>query len=260
MSASRFVKPLATLLLASGLALAAPQARAQDGSVFNAKQSDAIKLIVRDYLMTHPEVLSEALEALREKMRVQAEADAHKMLEARKDEIFKDPDDPASGNLKGDVTLVEFFDYNCGFCKQTFDSMWDAIKADGKVKVVYKEYPILGPDSVVAARVALVAKAQSQAKYDELHRALMKFRGRLDEKAIFKIAGDVGFNVEQLKKDIANPDIERQLKKNFELAHSLDIGGTPTFIIGDRVISSALDQPTLKQLIDVARKGTPNKG
>jgi protein-disulfide isomerase len=210
--------------------------------------------------MEHPEVLGEALEALREKMRAQAEADARKMMEARKDEIYKSPDDAVGGNLKGDLTIVEFFDYNCGFCKQAYESMWEAVKADGKVRVVLKELPILGPDSITAARVALVAKAQGQAKYDEIHRAFMKFRGRLDEKAIFRLAGEAGMNVDQLKKDIGGADIDRQLKKTSDLARSLEISGTPTFIIGDRIISSALDQPTLKQLMDAARRSGANKG
>jgi protein-disulfide isomerase len=247
-------KTFAALFVAAGLVLTAAPASAQEDTPLSPKQAEAVRKVVRDYLMEHPEVLTEALESLREKMRVQSEADARKMLEARKDEIFKSADDPVAGNLKGDVTIVEFFDYNCGFCKQTFDAMWEAVKADGKVRVVLKEYPILGPESVIAARVALVAKAQSQAKYDEFHRAMMKFRGRLDEKSIMRVAGDVGLNVEQVKKDMMGPDIDRQLKKTFELAHALDIGGTPTFIIGDRVVSSALDQPTIKQLVDIARK------
>ncbi|MBI3445709.1 MAG: DsbA family protein [Magnetospirillum sp.] len=247
-------KTFAAALMVSGLALTALPAQAQEAPL-TPKQAEAVKKVVRDYLMEHPEVLGEALEALREKMRAQAEADAHKMLEARKDDIYKNPDDPQGGNLKGDLTVVEFFDYNCGFCKQTFDSLWEAVKSDGKVRVVLKEYPILGPDSVLASRVALVAKAQSQAKYDEVHKALMKFRGRLDEKTIYRLAGEAGLNVEQLKKDVNNPDIERQLKKTLDLARSLDIGGTPTFIVGDRIVSSALDQQTMKQLMDAARRG-----
>ncbi len=255
-------RTFAAAFLASALALTAVPAPAvaQENMTLSPKQVEAVKKVVRDYLMEHPEVLGEALEALREKMRAQAESDALKMVEARKDDIFSNPDDPVGGNLKGDIVVVEFFDYNCGFCKQTFDPVWEAVKADGKVKVVMKELPILGPDSVVAARVALVAKAQSQAKYDEVHRAFMKFRGRLDEKAIFRLAGEAGMNVEQLKKDMASPDIDRQLKKASELARSLEIGATPTFIVGDRILSSALDQPTLKQLIDNARKAQAKKG
>lgn len=253
-------RTLSAAFLASSLALAAVPAAAQENMPLSPKQVDAVKKVVRDYLMEHPEVLTEALEALREKMRAQAESDALKMVEARRDEIFQNPDDPVGGNLKGDVVVVEFFDYNCGFCKQTFDSTWDAIKADGKTKFVLKEFPILGPDSVLASRVALVAKAQSPAKYDEIHRTFMKFRGRLDEKTIYRLAGEAGMNVEQLKKDVGGAEIDRQLKKVGELARALEIGATPTFIVGDRILSSALDQPTLKQLIDNARKGLAKKG
>jgi protein-disulfide isomerase len=246
-------KTFAAVLVAAGIALAAQPASAQEDQPLTPKQVEGVRKVVRDYLMEHPEVIGEAIEALREKMRVQAENDAKKMIEARKDEIFKSADDPVAGNPKGDVTLVEFFDYNCGFCKQTFDAMWEAVKADGKVRVVFKEFPILGPDSVTAARVALVAKAMG--KYDDYHRALMKFRGKLDEKAVFRVAGEVGLNVDQVRKDMMAPEIDKQLKKNFDLAHALDIGGTPTFLVGDRVVSSALDQPTFRQLFDLARKG-----
>ncbi|RAU20995.1 protein-disulfide isomerase [Paramagnetospirillum kuznetsovii] len=253
-------RTFAAALLAASLAFTAAPVRAQENMTLSPKQVEAVKKVVRDYLMEHPEVLGEALEALREKMRAQAESDAQKMMEARKDDIFQNPDDPVGGNLKGDVVVVEFFDYNCGFCKQTFDSVWETIRADGKVKLVMKELPILGPDSVLASRVALVAKSQSQAKYDEVHRAFMRFRGRLDEKAIFRLAGESGMNVEQLKKDMASPDIDRQLKKVNELARSLEVAATPTFIVGDRILGSALDQPTLKQLIDNARKAQAKKG
>ncbi|OAN53160.1 protein-disulfide isomerase [Paramagnetospirillum marisnigri] len=254
------VRTLAAAFLASTLAMTAIPAQAQENMPLSPKQVDAVKKVVRDYLMEHPEVLGEALEALREKMRAQAESDALKMVEARRDEIFNNPDDPVAGNPKGDVVVVEFFDYNCGFCKQTFDPVLEAVKADKNTKLVMKEMPILGPDSVLAARVALVAKAQGQAKYDDVHRAFMKFRGRLDEKTIFRLAGEAGLNVEQLKKDINGPDIDRQLKKVSELARSLEIGATPTFIVGDRLLSSAVDQSTLKQLIDNARKGLAKKG
>ncbi len=255
-----FAKTLAALVIAFGIAFSASPAAAQDAGALTPKQAEAVRKVVRDYLMEHPEVLGEALEALREKMRAQAENDARKMMEARKDDIYKSADDAVGGNLKGDLTIVEFFDYNCGFCKQAYESTWDAVKADGKVRVVLKELPILGPDSIIAARVALVAKAQSPAKYEEIHRLFMKFRGRLDEKSIFRIAGEAGMNVEQLKKDIVGSDIDRQIKKVSDLARSLEISGTPTFIIGDRIISSALDQPTLKQLMEAARRSGANKG
>jgi protein-disulfide isomerase len=252
-------KTLAAALMSSACLLAALPASAQEDQTFNAKQTDAVRKIVREYLMEHPEVIGEAIEALREKMRVQAEASAKKSIEARKDELFAAADDPFMGNAKGDVVLVEFFDYNCPYCKVVVDPMLEAMKADGKVKVVLKEMPILSEESTAAARVALAAK--KQGKYDEVHRAFMKFRGKLDDKAIFRLAGEAGANVDQLKKEMMAPEIEKQLRKNAELAHALEVASTPTFIIADkdgkaaRVLSGAIEGPVFRQLFDITRKG-----
>lgn len=253
----KFLRASAALLL--GLTLAAPVAHAQEDQPFSPKQTDAVRKIVRDYLMEHPEVIGEAIEALREKMRVQAEADAKKAIEARKDEIFNAKDDPVAGNVKGDVVLVEFFDYNCPYCKVVMDPMLEAAKADGKTRVVFKDMPILSEDSTTASRVALAAK--KQGKYDEVHRAFMKYRGKLDEKTIFRLAGEAGANVEQLRKEMMAPEIDKQIRKNIELAHALDIASTPTFIVADangnaaRVLSGAIEGQVFRQLFDITRKG-----
>ena len=245
--------------LVLGLTLAAAPARAQEDQTFNAQQTEAIRKIVRAYLMEHPEVIGEAVEALREKMRVQAEADAKKTIEARKDEIFNAKDDPVFGNPKADVVLVEFFDYNCPYCKVVLDPMIEAVKADGKARVVFKEMPILSEDSLTAARVALAAK--KQGKYDEVHRAFMKYRGKLDDKAIFRLAGEAGANVDQLKKEMMAPEIDAQIKKNVALAHALDISSTPSFIVAGadgsapRTLSGAVEGQVFSQLIKLTRNG-----
>lgn len=253
------VLPVLAMALFLGLVQGVPAAQAQEDQSFSAKQTDAIRKIVRDYLMEHPEVISEAIESLREKARAQAEEDAKKTIAARKDELFNAKDDPVSGNAKGDVVVVEFFDYNCPYCKLVVDPLTDAVKADGKTKVVYKELPILSEESVTAARVALAAK--NQGKYDEVHRALMKFRGKLDEKSIFRLAGEAGANVDQIKKEMMAPEIEAQLKKTMELAHSLDIASTPSFVVADangnspRVMSGALEGQMFRQLFAITRNG-----
>ena len=249
-----FVKTFAAILVAAGIGMAVHPAMAQEDQPLTPKQVDGVQKIIRAYLMEHPETITDAVEALREKMRAQAETDAKKAIVAYKDELFDSKDDPIAGNPKGDVTLVEFFDYNCGFCKQTMEPMFEAVKADGKVKIVFKEFPILTDDSIIASRVALAAK--KQGKYDDIHRAFMKFRGRLDEKAIWRVATDTGLNIDQIKHDMSSPEIDKQLHRTKELARDLDIGGTPAFIIGDRVMSGALDQQVLKQLFEVNRKGT----
>ncbi|MCR6632381.1 MAG: DsbA family protein [Magnetospirillum sp.] len=250
-------RALGALLL--GLTLAMPAARAQEDQTFSPKQADAIRKIVRDYLMEHPEVIGDAVEALREKMRAQAEVEAKKAIEARKDELFNGKDDPVAGNAKGDVVIVQFFDYNCPYCKVVMDPLLEAVKADGKTRVVFKDMPILSEDSATAARVALAAK--KQGKYEEVHRAFMKFRGKLDEKTIFRLAGEAGANVDQIKKEMMAPEIDKQLQKNLELAHALDIASTPTFVIADangnaaRTVSGAIEGQVFRQLIDVTRKG-----
>jgi len=248
----------ASAALFLGLTLAAQPSLAQE-QTFNEKQTEAIRKIVREYLMEHPEVIGEAVEALREKMRVQAEADSKKAIEARKDELFNAKDDPVIGNAKADVVLVEFFDYNCPYCKVVLDPMVEAMKADGKTRIVFKEMPILSDDSTTAARVALAAK--KQGKYEEVHRAFMKFRGKLDDKTIFRLAGEAGANVEQIRKEMMSPEIEKQIRKNIELAHALDIASTPTFVVADanggaaRVLSGAIEGQVFRQLFDITRKG-----
>ncbi|MBI5163180.1 MAG: DsbA family protein [Magnetospirillum sp.] len=242
-------KFLAAALVAAVFAL---PAAAQD-SGFNDRQREDIERVVRAYLMKHPEVIAESIEALREKMRLSAEADAKKMIEAHAGELFRGSEDPVAGNPKGDVVLVEFFDYNCGFCRQTMETMFDAAKADGKVKIVFKEYPILSEDSEAAAKVALAAR--KLGKYEEVHRAFMKHRGPLDEKTAYRLAADVGLAADQLKKEANSPDIAKQLRKNRELAHALDIGSTPTWVIGDRIQSGAVEAQVFKQMFDITRKG-----
>jgi protein-disulfide isomerase len=134
---------------------------------------------VHDYLMAHPEVIMESVNRLEARAREKAETDVQKVLQARADEIFRDPDSPTGGNPNGDVTLVEFFDYNCPYCRQVAPVVTKAEQADSQLRVVYKEFPILGPNSMVAAKAALAA--HKQGKYVEFHRALYQLRGAIDE-------------------------------------------------------------------------------
>ena len=246
------VRRLMMVLALVGLTFVHHPALGQEDQTLSPKQAEAVRKVIRDYLMEHPEVLQEALEALRDKMRQQAEADARKSIDTYKSELFENKDDPVTGNAKGDVTIVEFFDYNCAFCKSTYDALMDTVRADGKVKLVFKELPILTADSLVASRIALAAR--KQGKYDDLHRAYMKFRGKLDEATAFRLAGEVGLNMEQVKKDMTSPEFDKLLRRNKEIAHVLGVDGTPTFIIGDRIVAQAMDAPTIKQLIEISRK------
>lgn len=247
------VKRLAVVAIAALMAFA-PAAQAQEEQPLSPKQVEAVKKLVREQIMANPDIIRDAIEALREKQRLEAEEEARRALVDRSKDIFEDPESPVLGNTQGDVTLVEFFDYRCTYCKSISNVVFDAAKADGKVRLVFKELPILGPESVVAARAALAAR--KQGKYEDFHRAMMKLRGVVNEESILKTAQSVGLNLDTLKKDMAAPAVEEQLKRNMELARALDISGTPAFIVGDRIIPGVVDADTLKKLIEQSRKPT----
>jgi len=250
------LRSLAALLVAGSLSLLAPAAQAQEDQPLNPKQQEAVKKLVHDYIMENPSIIAEAIEALREKEQLAAENDAKKAITDRSRDIFDNPASPVLGNAKGDVTIVEFFDYRCPYCKAMADSIFDTVKTDGKVKLVMKDLPVLGPDSVLAARAALAAR--NQKKYEELHKALMHVKGPLNEQVILKTAAEAGLNAEKLKKDMDDPQIDKAIDDNLQLAHALGVNGTPAFIVGDQLIPGAMPPAALKQLIDQARKPKSN--
>jgi protein-disulfide isomerase len=179
------------------------------------------------------------------------EADAGKVMNDRRSEIFDDPATPVGGNPHGDVTIVEFFDYHCPYCKKVQPELQALLDQDHKLRFIYKEMPVLGPASVVAARAALAA--QRQGKYEAFHAAMMGTKGQITEDTIDKVAGSVGLDVDWLKQDMAAPEIMRALRANVALANALNIHGTPGFIIGDRIVAGAIDLDTLKTIIAAAR-------
>ncbi len=240
---------IAGLAAAFGL-LAAPQAGFA-ADAFSGVQKDEVKKLVREYLMEHPEVIADAINALQAK---EEKAKADKVtatLKQRKNDLFEQTDGTVLGNPKGNVTLVEFFDYNCGYCKSMFPALMEAVKADGNIKLVVKEFPILGQPSVTASKAALAARKQN--KYTELHLALMNHRGSLTDDAVLQVAKDAGLDVARLQKDMADPAITAILTKNHALAQELDIQGTPALIVGDTLIPGAVDKKRIQDLVKAAR-------
>jgi protein-disulfide isomerase len=240
-----------TLGLWLTLLLAPMSSGPAEAAEFTAEQRQAIEGIIRDFLQKNPEALLDALQAAEDKMKGEAHDKASAALVARRHEVFDDPDAPIAGNPRGNASLVEFFDYRCPYCKQVEPSLEALLAADRQLRFVYKEFPVLGPESVIAARAALAAR--QQGKYDAMHRALMALKGQIDEAAVFKVAGSVGLDVERLKRDMTAPDIDRMLKANTNLASALDIRGTPGFVIGDEIVPGAISLDDLKHLIDAAR-------
>jgi protein-disulfide isomerase len=215
-------------------------------------QRQAIEGIIHDYLMQNPDVLIEALRAAEDKMNRDADVKAAKMLKERHGEVFDDPATPVGGNPQGDVSIVEFFDYRCPYCKQVLPALQALLDQDRKLRFVYKELPVLGRESVVAARAALAA--QKQGKYEAFHVAMMGARGQITEDTVYKVAASVGLDVDRLKRDMAAPEIDQALKANQALANALNIHGTPGFVIGDQIVPGALELAALKNMIADARK------
>ena len=237
------------LSLVAAFSLAPPPSLAADA--FTAEQRKAIETIVRDYLVKHPDVMLEVLEAAKEKIRNDAEAQRTTALSERRREIFEDPNALVVGNPQGDVTLVEFFDYRCPYCKQVAPAIESLLGEDKKLRIVYKEFPVLGPESVTAARAALASR--KQGKYEALHRVLMDMKGQINDTAIFNAAKSVGLDVDRLKRDMQAPEIDAMLQANQQLAAALDIHGTPGFVIGDEVVPGAVGIDSLRQMIAAAR-------
>jgi protein-disulfide isomerase len=239
----------AVLLLGAACALL-PARPAAAG--FTPEQRQEIETILKDYLVHHPDILLDALQSAEEKAKSEEHDKASAALAARRQEVFDDPATPVAGNPKGDVSLVEFFDYRCPYCKQVEPALEKLLGEDKDLRFVYKEFPVLGPASLTAARVALAAR--KQGKYEAFHRAMMALKGQIDDDAVFKVASSVGLDLDRLKRDMADPAIDRQLKANFKLAEALDIKGTPGFVIGSEIVPGAISLDDLKQLIDKARK------
>lgn len=242
-------------LCAALLAFALPQASRADE--FSAPQRSAIEKIVHDYLVTHPEVLQEAMAEL-EKRAAVAEAQKHKAVVRQYAEaLFNSPDQVTLGNPKGDVTFVEFFDYNCSYCKRAMNDMLTLMERDPNLKVVLKEFPVLGPGSVEAARVAVAVRMQDKSgkKYLEFHQKLLASRGQADGARARAVAKDIGMDMARLQKDIGSPDVDRTLQQDYKLATVLGLNGTPSYVIGDNVVVGAVGIEALQEKINTVRCG-----
>lgn len=216
-------------------------------------QKQAVEQAIHDYIMKNPEVLLESLQAYDAKQRDAHEELAQQAVTDNRDALERDPNTPVGGNPKGDVTVVEFFDYRCGYCKKALPGVQELLKTDSNVRMVFKDLPILGPDSVTAARAALAAWNIAPDKYVPFHVALMQTRGDLSEARVLEIAKGVGIDPSKLKTAMDDPRIEAQLKRNAELAQTLKIGGTPAFVIGGKLVPGAIDLDTMREMVKAAR-------
>jgi protein-disulfide isomerase len=214
---------------------------------FTPAQVQAIQAIVRDYLTKNPDLLVGALRAAKAELERDADAKTAAAIADHRREIYDNPHTPVGGNPRGKVSLVEFFDYRCPYCKETQPSLDRLLAADPELRLVYKEFPILGPVSVTAAHAALAAARQG--KYEAFHRAMMETRGNITDATVLQVARSVGLDVVRLQRDMAAPEVGDAIAANMKLADALAIGGTPAFVIGDRVVPGAVDMAELQKLV-----------
>lgn len=246
---------LTAILTVAAVALAltpAPTVRAAEDSMSPVKKRQ-IEALIRDYILENPEVIIESMRALQAKEKAMSENRAQDMLVSLRGQIVNDPTSPVGGNPNGNVTVVEFFDYRCGFCKRVFPDLQKLIKEDGNIRYVYKEFPILGPQSMFASRAALAAWKLDREKYHLFHNAMMASKGNLTEAKTMKFAVSVGFDEKTLRAGMDDPAIDTTLKKNFQLAKDLNINGTPAFVIGNKLAPGAISLEALKQMVASAR-------
>ena len=224
---------------------------------FSDGQRGDIEKIVREYLITHPEVLEEAMAELT-KRQATAEAQKHEASVAQNsDAIFNSPRQVVLGNKDGDVTFVEFFDYNCGYCKRAMDDMLTLMKADPKLKVVLKEFPVLSQGSVEAAQVAVAVRMQdpSGKKYLDFHQKLLGGRGAADKARALQAAKEAGLDTARIEKDIGSAEVRSTIEENFKLAEAMGMNGTPSYVIGKQVVIGAVGADSLREKIGIARCG-----
>ncbi len=245
----------AVLGFAALLAFAAPHtSRAAE---FSTPQRGEIETIVREYLIAHPEVLQEAMTELEKRQNV-AEAEKHKSaVKDNAEAIFSSPRQVNLGNVNGDVTFVEFFDYNCGYCKRAMSDMLTLMKDDPKLKIVLKEFPVLGPGSVEAAQVAVAVRMQDKTgkKYLDFHQKLLGGRGQADKAHALAAAKDAGLDMARIEKDMASPEVKATLEENMKVAEALGLNGTPSYVIGSDVVVGAVGLPALQEKINTSRCG-----
>lgn len=250
------------LLGASGIAVAVAMlafgtlagnnapAHAQNAAPLDRKQ---VETIVRDYLLNNPEMLLEMQGALEAKQKEDQRVAHLEVIKQNKDEIFNSKYDGIVGNPDGKVTIVEFYDYNCGYCKRAQADMHALTKENPDLRFVLKEFPILGPDSQKAHVVSMAFRSLMPEKYGEFHDKLMEGEGRASEDSAIKLAVELGADEAKLREAMKDPEIVEVFNRTYELANSLQISGTPSYVVGNEVVFGALGKDVLTEKIAAAK-------
>jgi protein-disulfide isomerase len=248
------IRHLAAPLFALSLFMPA----AASAQSFTPDQRSEIEKIVREYLISHPEVLQDVIAEMDKKQASDEAEKQHAAVSENQAQIFNSTHQVTIGNAKGDVTMVEFFDYNCAFCKRALSDMMNLMKADSKLRVVLKEFPVLGEGSKEAAQVAVAARMQDKSggkKYLDFHQKLLGGRGQADKARALAVAKEVGFDMGRLEKDMASEEVNATIEENFKLAEAMGLNGTPSYVIGSDVVVGAVGLDALREKLNIARCG-----
>ena len=219
-------------------------------------ERESFRTEVRAYLLEHPEVLMEAINILEARRKADSLKADTALIAANSAQLYNDPNSWVFGNPNGDVTLVEFSDYRCGYCKKAHPEVRELLKRDPNIRLVVKEFPILGPDSMVAGRMAMAALDLDPTNFATLNEMLMSFEGTLSEPVAYQIASVVGYDIAALKQRAASPEIEARINDNYALARALGLQGTPSFILGNRIIRGYLPIEQMLAAVADARTAT----
>ena len=243
-------------IVSAKVASVAPASAPAQANMFSSNQRGEVEHILKDYLLKHPEVLQEAFAEL-EKRQQTAEAEQHRAaVKENAAAIFGTQRQVVLGNPNGDVTMVEFFDYNCAYCKRALGDMVALLKTDPKLKIVLKEFPVLGQGSVEAATVAIAVRMQDDSgkKYFEFHQKLLGGRGQADRARALVVAKEVGLDMARLERDMASPEVKTTINENLKLAESIGLTGTPSYVVGSEIVIGAVGLDALKEKVKLARR------
>ncbi|MBM3617962.1 MAG: DsbA family protein [Alphaproteobacteria bacterium] len=218
-----------------------------------------LEQIIVETILKHPEALIQSVDNMQKSQASKQAETAKQNIEAYKTSLFNDPESPVAGNKKGDVTVVEFFDYNCGYCKRSFDEILKLSQTDKNVRFVFKEYPVLAPSSETAARASLAFHALNPDRYLDYHASLFRLGGRFDEETLANTAENFGVKADKLKEKMKDPKITKHLQDNAELASKLGARGVPLFVIGSDIAPGALSYEDLQSRVGAAREELKKK-
>ena len=246
--------PQIAALLTSACLIAAPVLAGGLGEMTDAERA-AFRAEVRSYLIENPEVMVEVMTELQARQDQAASANEAQLLVTYKDDLFADSHSWVGGNPDGDITLVEFMDYRCGYCRKAYEEVEQLVKADGNIRLIFKEYPILGEDSTISSRFAIaVLQLHGNEAYKKAHDALITLRGKPDAPTLTKLAADLGFDGAEVVAKMGSDEVSAVIAKNQDLGSKMQISGTPTFVIQGSLLRGYVPLDGMQQIVADERK------